>query len=130
MKIKNILRTHFVLQGGKCHYCQQPMWLDNLEAFARKYRISNAQARFLQATAEHLKAKCEGGKNSKSNLVAACHFCNSKRHQAKSPLVPEMYLNEVRKRLARGKWHGIKVAPFDVGDLTDGNRSKESMRVG
>ncbi|HWV09800.1 MAG TPA: HNH endonuclease signature motif containing protein [Pseudomonas sp.] len=47
-------------QGGLCIYCRQPM--------GRK------------ATAEHLRARQEGGTDCRDNIAAACKRCNHRRH--------------------------------------------------
>lgn len=95
----------FNLQQGLCIYCELPMWLDNPEAFAKKYKITTKQAKPFQCTAEHLKAKQDGGKDHESNIVAACHYCNQKRHKCKSPKDPISYKQYVTNRLEKGKWN-------------------------
>jgi hypothetical protein len=88
------------------------MWEDNPEEFAKKHNISISYAARFQCTAEHLLARCDGGKDQKSNIVAACIFCNSKRHQRKKPLGPPRYRALIRKRLQQGKWHPKKLRLF------------------
>jgi 5-methylcytosine-specific restriction endonuclease McrA len=92
-------------QEGRCHYCQYPMWVRDREAFAREYGLSLRVARHFQCTAEHLRPRSEGGRNSKSNIVAACLFCNQKRHQTKRPLEPAAYKRKVQSRLTKGRWN-------------------------
>ena len=99
----------FQLQNGLCYYCNQPMWLDNSEEYRRTYRVTKKQARHRQATAEHLIAKSDGGSNSSANLVAACQFCNSRRHRCRKPNSPNEYAKHVKNRLAHGKWHVAKL---------------------
>lgn len=95
----------FNLQEGRCIYCELPMWLDSPEAFTIKYKITLKAAKIFKCTAEHLKAKQDGGKDTASNIVAACIYCNQKRHQRKSPKDPISYKHYVTKRLSKGKWH-------------------------
>ena len=95
----------FGKQSGRCYYCGSPMWDNNPKAFATKYGISKSYAARFQCTAEHLWARCEGGNNQESNIVAACLFCNSKRHQRKKPLGPPKYKALIQKLLQQGKWH-------------------------
>lgn len=95
----------FNLQQGRCIYCELPMWLDGQEAYAKKYKITIKQARIFKCTAEHLKAKQDGGKDFENNIVAACHYCNQKRHQCKSPKEPIIYKLFISTRLKRGKWN-------------------------
>jgi len=80
------------------------MWQDDKKKFAEKYGISAAAAARFQCTAEHLIARCDGGSNSKSNIVAACVKCNNIRHQRKSPPDALDYKADIQKRLRRGKW--------------------------
>gem|GEM_PF-308648 len=95
----------FNLQQGRCIYCELPMWSDDPEAFAKKYKITIKQAKPFQCTAEHLKAKQDGGKDAESNIVAACFYCNQKRHKCKSPKDPISYKQYVTNRLEKGKWN-------------------------
>jgi HNH endonuclease len=106
-KLKKIRNSKFGLQGGRCYYCCQPMWRGNPAHFAETHGVKIARIRHLQATAEHLVARCEGGDDTPENIVAACRFCNTRRHQAKRPLSPDAYARKVRKRLGLGRWHGL-----------------------
>lgn len=117
-KIQKIRNASFKAQNGVCYYCQQPMWRDHPDAFARQHLISVRQARFLQATAEHLRPRSEGGGNARTNIVAACFFCNSTRHKAKVPLPPAGHLKKVRARMAAGRWHRLHLGPAcHLGEL-------------
>ncbi len=98
----------FNLQQGRCIYCELPMWTDDPQVFAKKYKITIKQAKLFQCTAEHLKAKQDGGKDVESNIVAACHYCNQKRHKCKSPKDPIAYKQHVTKRLCKGKWNFVR----------------------
>ncbi len=109
MRFSKHLEYLFHVQNGHCHYCLQPMWRKAVGDFAKRHGISTAQARWLQATTEHLKARCDGGSNLKQNLVAACRFCNQQRHKARCALPPARYSIRVRKRLASGKWHCLRL---------------------
>ena len=97
--------TAFSHQSGRCHYCELPMWLDDPAEFTEKYRISSGKARLLRCTAEHLVARQDGGSDSSSNIVAACWFCNSRRHRRKVAPSPDLYKLRVRKRINQGRWH-------------------------
>jgi 5-methylcytosine-specific restriction endonuclease McrA len=104
-KLARIRGIRFRQQNGRCHYCEQQMWTIDRAEFARKHRISKKQANHLQATAEHLVPRSEGGKDEKANIVAACRFCNSHRHYRKVALAADVFQKWVRTRMARGKWH-------------------------
>lgn len=100
------IRLHaYRAQSARCIYCGAPMWHQNPEAFAAAHGISLADARRFQATAEHLQAKCDGGVDALGNIVAACIFCNRKRHQRKAAPQPEAYRVYVQRRIAMGRWH-------------------------
>ena len=95
----------FSNQQGRCYYCEYSMWLESPDAFAAVFGISKSAALRFRCTAEHLKARKDGGKNSRENIVAACSFCNMTRHRAKSPQNPMIYRKRVIHRLGLGKWH-------------------------
>ncbi|WP_363312198.1 HNH endonuclease signature motif containing protein [uncultured Devosia sp.] len=78
-------------QGGKCWYCGCAMLPASDKSPAR-------------CTAEHLRARCDGGKDVLENVVAACWLCNNRRHRRKVPQAPEDYKKLVRKRLSKGRW--------------------------
>lgn len=100
----------FALQGGRCFYCKQPMWLSHPEAFAARHGLTFRQVRWLQATAEHLHARKDGGSQSASNIVAACRLCNLRRHARKAAPCPQDYERLVMTRMAQGRWHPFKLA--------------------
>lgn len=97
-------------QGGSCYYCALPMWLDDdAEALGDYLGVKPRPLALLQCTAEHVLARCEGGSDAKSNIVAACLFCNMRRHQHRHAHAPdvESYRVHVSKRMAKGRWHPI-----------------------
>ncbi|MCB1616206.1 MAG: HNH endonuclease [Pseudomonadales bacterium] len=84
------------------------MWVDGaVESFARQYRLTTRQASLLQCTAEHLQARQDGGEDTADNIVAACAYCNRKRHKRPVPLPPQGYRHHVLKRVRKGKWHQV-----------------------
>jgi 5-methylcytosine-specific restriction endonuclease McrA len=107
-KIRKLRDACFCSQDGRCHYCDAPMWQREPAHFARKHGITESLARVLQATAEHLKPRCEGGYDDATNIVAACLFCNRHRHRTRTALPPERFKDKVRNRLAAGRWHGLR----------------------
>lgn len=99
-------RLHsFQRQGGRCHYCNAPMWLSHPEAFTTKHKIKSGELRRFQCTAEHLVARQDGGEDSAENIVAACSFCNAMRHRRPEPLAADPYKRLVAKRMRQRKWH-------------------------
>lgn len=95
----------FHCQHGRCIYCDARMWLQNPHELQG---LSARRASLLQATAEHLLARCEGGTDACANIAAACRYCNQHRHRAKRPLSVPAYQARVRRRMAAGRWHGIR----------------------
>jgi len=97
----------FVAQKGHCYYCRQPMWENDPSVFIAKHRISTRQAKLLRCTGEHLLAHKDGGTSEKNNIVAACYFCNTRRHMRRKDILPDQYLKLARSRLGSGRWHGL-----------------------
>jgi 5-methylcytosine-specific restriction endonuclease McrA len=99
--------TAFERQGGRCYYCDFPMWRGSIEHFARLHGITLGQARQFQCTAEHLVARQDGGGDRCSNIAAACLACNQRRHRRKQAPEPEQYRKLVQARLDKGGWHSV-----------------------
>jgi hypothetical protein len=93
-----------VHQGFRCYYCSLPVWIDDPGGFAARHKLTTKQARLLRCTAEHLRARADGGSNRRVNIVAACLHCNSGRHRPRRPLSPPEYQAYVRRRMQQGKW--------------------------
>ncbi|MGY0618443.1 HNH endonuclease [Lysobacter sp. A378] len=91
-------------QDNLCYYCGVLMLLGEPGLFLTKHRVSKRQARLLQCTAEHVVPRCDGGTNGRSNIVAACFFCNHTRHARPQPLDTPAYKRFVQHRVARGRW--------------------------
>lgn len=98
-------RRKAAAQQHRCYYCQFPMWTGSADSFARSHNITLPQAARFRCTAEHLKARCDGGTSCVANIVAACEFCNKGRHHRARPLPPDSYLLRVRRRVAKHRWH-------------------------
>lgn len=81
------------------------MWNSNIEAYAARHSMSVKQALHLKCTGEHLVAHSDGGTANQENIVAACRYCNSKRHARKRPLDPESFARFVQKRLEKRAWN-------------------------
>ena len=91
-------------QSLRCHYCGLPMWESDPNGFAKRYRLSRAQATLLRSTAEHLVARCDGGSDAPSNIVAAHEYCNRLRHTRRNPAPPQRYQEFVLARMRAGRW--------------------------
>ena len=106
---KSLLRFRldaFRRQAGRCYYCTAPMWHEDCRAFAREYNLPERVCRQLQCTAEHLHARSDGGPDSRDNIVAACRWCNLRRHKGrKAAPSPGAFKTLVRRRLSLGRWH-------------------------
>ncbi len=92
-------------QHRRCYYCGFPMWSKQPDGFARHFGISLKEAERFRCTAEHLRARCDGGTSSRYNIVAACWFCNSHRHLRAVALQPDRSRELVQKRVAKFAWH-------------------------
>lgn len=103
--IKRFRACAFHKQRGLCFYCDQPMWLTDPERYADTYGLSRRQAMIFRATAEHLRARCNGGKDTPSNIVAACGYCNRLRHARQEALEPDRYRVLVQRRIAQHRWN-------------------------
>jgi hypothetical protein len=87
-----------------CYYCGLPMWDEHPEAFMARYDLTRRQAAQLRCTAEHLVPRCQGGFDTARNIVAACAYCNRKRHARRCPSTPAAYRAFVRQRMQGGRW--------------------------
>ena len=96
-------------QFRRCYYCGFPMWSRRPDGFARHFGISIKEAARFHCTAEHLLARRDGGTSRFDNIVAACWFCNSHRHQRATPPSPERYRELVRQRVAKFAWHHTRL---------------------
>ena len=97
----------FQRQNGHCYYCNCPMWIEDVSAFAHMHLLTIKQAKQLACTAEHLKAVHDGGSDTAKNIVAACRFCNDQRHRRKVAPSPELHRMRVKARIALRHWHGL-----------------------
>ena len=113
---------------------------NNLKAFAKATGLSLSLTRQLVCTAEHLKAKSEGGRDTSDNIVAACLVCNQRRHKRKTPPDPSRYKALVTQRLHKGKWHvapvftSLLVSPPDAAqrrhsEVADGIRLERPVNT-
>ena len=121
MSQKTLIRSRnaaFAAQGGRCFYCDLPMWVSRPENFSRGHGVRAAHVWRFQCTAEHLIPREKGGRDTRDNIAAACAYCNRQRHRAKPARSPEAHREHVQRRLARGRWH-----------LTSGQRSAASAAV-
>jgi len=99
----------FLRQNGRCYYCQHPIWQENPEQFAQQYGLTLRQTKQMQCTGEHLTAHKDGGPDNTSNIVAACRYCNMRRHKRNKEFTPEKYKILVSKRIKKNRWHGLSM---------------------
>lgn len=97
-------RAAFLRQGGRCFYCDMPIWLDEADVFRAKYPLSARQHALRRCTAEHLVAKQDGGNDQPKNIVAACWLCNSGRHRRGIARSPQEHRHRVQLRVRQGGW--------------------------
>lgn len=103
--LKKLRDEAYLRQNGLCIYCNKPMWTFDVEGYAFHHSVSVKQASWFQCTGEHLVAHSDGGPANRSNIVAACKFCNVKRHKRKRPRDPVAYASFVKRRLEKGCWN-------------------------
>lgn len=108
-KLATIRKSAFEHQQGRCYYCRLPMWLRDSHKYAARYGLTRKQATLFQCTAEHLLPRKDGGGNATPNIVAACRFCNQRRHTRSKALSPERYKALVSRRLQKRRWQGPQV---------------------
>src|SRR3546814_1576916 len=72
-KLTKFREIRFYQQNGRCHYCGDPMWTTDSAKFAKIYQVSNKQARWRQATAEHLIPRSKGGSDRRVNIRSEEH---------------------------------------------------------
>lgn len=107
--LKTPRKQAFLRQNGRCYYCQNPIWEKNPEQYAKLYGLSLRKAQWMRCTGEHLTAHKDGGSANPDNIVAACYFCNTRRHSRKKDLTPEKYKRLVSKRVEKKRWHGLSM---------------------
>lgn len=117
-------RAAFLRQGGRCFYCDMPIWLDEPDAFRAKYPLSARQHALRRCTAEHLVAKQDGGDDKPNNVVAACWLCNSRRHRRGIAPSPHKHRRRVQLRVQQGRW-----LPQGVVAVLAANASQEPTDV-
>lgn len=104
----------FIRQGGLCCYCDEPMWLADPATFAARYGLTRRQVAAHRCTAEHLHARCDGGRDGRQNIAAACALCNHRRHARRAVAPdPDAYRRLVLERLRCGRWRPWRVRPAD-----------------
>jgi hypothetical protein len=86
-------RAAFIEQDRCCYYCERRMWWSSPGELGPRLDLN------LKCTAEHLHARCDGGSNSRANIVAACLRCNAGRHAVPQPLDAHSYRTQVRRTM-------------------------------
>lgn len=119
--LSRIRARAFEAQGRRCYYCAVAMWLGDSGPFEQAFDIKPKAARNYRCTAEHLVAKGEGGGDHENNIVAACYFCNKRRHARGGRLGSNEFRELVRHRTQAGIWHPewvyrLGLAPLDLAD--------------
>jgi hypothetical protein len=106
MDLASLRAFAFKNQHGRCYYCRQPMW----QKSPSEIGLSLRHGRHFQCTAEHLQALQDGGRDTAGNIVAACWFCNSRRHRRGDPAPsPQAYKALVQQRMAAGRWRPERI---------------------
>lgn len=93
-------------QNCRCFYCGLPLVLgSDLSTFASRLGIDLSRAQALLCTAEHLKARCDGGADSETNIAAACITCNQRRHRMRPAPSSDAFRSIVQVQMQNGCWH-------------------------
>lgn len=90
INILHLRRKAAKKQSQLCYYCS---------------RFMTSRCPQLRCTAEHLVARSDHGKDTRSNIVAACRFCNVMRHRLFPRLSAQEYAAAVEDLVKRNKWH-------------------------
>ncbi|MFP7722822.1 HNH endonuclease [Lysobacter sp. A3-1-A15] len=94
------------------------MWLGSADTFCTQFRLRSGQVLALQCTAEHLVARQDGGTDCRENVVAACRWCNRRRHARPKAMPVDKYRDHVAWRVKQGRWHGFDAASKGLVDLS------------
>jgi hypothetical protein len=108
-QLRQLRQQAYEEQNGRCFYCKYPMWVEDDQYFSRVHGLPPRFAKYLKCTAEHLLARQDLGRDTRSNVVAACAWCNKMRHQGRkhnSPN-PSSYEAQVSSLVSRGRWHPL-----------------------
>ena len=108
-KLSHIRRTKMLAQKERCYYCDLPMWDPELDHAVPEICRAPVIQRYLRCTAEHLHPRSEGGADTPGNIVAACWYCNTRRHHRKVPPSPDIHRARVQERMEKGKWLAAQV---------------------
>lgn len=86
----SLRRRAAVRQGWFCCYCALPIWENAAQraAVINQFDLSENEAGQLRCTAEHLQARCDGGRDVPGNIAAACLRCNHERHAGRASAAP------------------------------------------
>ncbi|MGX0879456.1 5-methylcytosine-specific restriction endonuclease McrA [Roseovarius sp. MBR-154] len=124
-KLSNIRRAKMHAQEGRCYYCGLPMWDPETDHDMPAIFRAQSMQKALRCTAEHLLPRAEGGANSSNNIVAACWYCNTRRHHRKQPLSPDSHRARVQDRMAKGKWLAAR-----LNGISNADTKFERVRTG
>lgn len=104
-KLSRLCRRAFERQGGLCIYCGLPMIpREKIDQFSAVATLSAKRLLDVTATAEHLRARCDGGRDTTTNIAAAHRVCNERRHRMRPAPEPSRYADIVRRQMAKGGW--------------------------
>jgi 5-methylcytosine-specific restriction endonuclease McrA len=113
-RLVSLRRRAAARQSHRCYYCGLPMWEKDPTSFAQTYRLTERQAQLFKCTAEHLHPRSEGGPNSELNIVAACLYCNRRRHAEPNPRSASEYKLFVDAHMKTGRWRAGMLPAADA----------------
>lgn len=107
-KIAKLRIQSALIQQCRCFYCGLAMIEPALPQFTPKELKPKLQ-KYLLCTAEHLTARKDQGRDTAQNIVAACWWCNTRRHKGRKENAPnpQQYRQRVQSLMKRGRWHPV-----------------------
>lgn len=109
--LKKFRESAWARQNGLCCYCDLPMAPSGVDVstLAKRLFLSPERVSEIVATAEHLQARCDGGRDCSANIAAAHWVCNQIRHRMRPAPPPERFKVIARTCLNNGTWFKANV---------------------
>jgi hypothetical protein len=113
-KIAKLRIQSAIIQQCRCFYCGLAMIEPALPEFTPK-ELKPKWQKYLRCTAEHLTARQNQGRDNSQNIVAACWWCNTRRHKGRAENAPnpQKYRQRVQSLMKKGCWHPANTLAVD-----------------
>lgn len=106
--LQTLRQGAFHQQDGYCYYCGFRMWCKAPTELTEN-PVPIKAWRKLKCTAEHRHARCDGGRDTAENIVAACARCNRNRHKLPAKPEPEAFSAWVTRQVSKENYHSKAV---------------------